>query len=160
MALLFQAFDAATVAPQDSFDCLPAGVYIAQATDSEIKPLKSGNGSALNFTFSILDGQFTGRKVFARLNIQHTNKQAEDIAQKQLSQLCHAVGVLKVSDSSQLHNKPVKIKVSVRKDDSGQYGDQNEIKAFEAVKNSVAPGGFAPQPAAARQPAATPWGAK
>jgi len=158
MAQLFAQFDATTVAPQDSFDCLPAGVYIAQATDSEIKPLKSGKGNSLNFTFTVLDGQFSGRKVFARLNIQHENKTAEDIAQKQLSQLCHAAGVLKVSDSAQLHGKPVKIKVSIRKDDSGQYGDQNEIKAFEAIKNS-APSGFAPPPPQ-RAPAATPWGAK
>lgn len=160
MAQLFAQFDATTVAQQDSFEVIPAGIYIAQATDSEIKPLKSGNGSALNFTFTVLDGQFTGRKLFARLNIQHTNKQAEDIAQKQLSQLCHAAGVLKVSDSSQLHNRPVKIKVSVRKDDSGQYGDQNEVKAFEAIKNSAAPAGFAPPPPQQRAPAATPWGAK
>ncbi len=159
MALLFQAFDAATVAPSDSFECIPAGVYVAQATDSEIKPLKSGNGNALNFTFTILDGQHTGRKLFARLNIQHSNKTAEDIAQKQLSQFCHAAGVLKVSDSSQLHMKPVKIKVSIRKDDSGQYGDQNEVKGFEAVKNGASPGPIAPLPAA-RAPAATPWGAK
>lgn len=160
MAQLFAQFDATTVAPQDTFDCLPAGIYIAQATDSEIKPLKSGNGSALNFTFTVLDGQFAGRKLFARLNIQHSNKTAEDIAQKQLSQLCHAAGVLKVSDSSQLHNKPVKIKVSIRKDDSGQYGDQNEIKAFEAIKSIAAPTGFVPPPPPPRAPAATPWGAK
>lgn len=158
MAQLFNAFDATTVAPQDSFDCIPAGVHTAQATDSDIKPTKDGTGTRLNFTFRILDGQFAGRVVFCSLNIANKSKIAEDIAQKQLSQFCHAAGVLKVSDSSQLHNRPVRIKVKIQKDD--QYGDKNEISAFEAINNSVAPAGFAPPPAAPRAPTATPWGSK
>ncbi|MBP9803279.1 MAG: DUF669 domain-containing protein [Candidatus Accumulibacter sp.] len=161
MALLFQAFDAATVAPQDSFDCLPAGIYNAQATDSEVKSTKAGNGTILAFTFTVLDGQFTGRKVFCNLNIANPNRVAEEIAQKQLSQFCHAAGVLQVKDSAQLHNRPVKIKVKIKKDD--QYGDKNEISAFEAIKNGVspaAPASFAPPPQPARAPAAAPWGAR
>ena len=166
MAKLFNTFDATTVAPRDSFEPIPAGIYTAQATDSDIKPTKDGTGSRLNFTFRILDGQFTGRVVFCSLNIANKSKIAEDIAQKQLSQFCHAAGVLKVSDSSQLHNRPVRIKVKIQKDD--QYGDKNDISAFEAIKNSVAPSGFsppgvasfAPPPAAPRAPTATPWGAK
>lgn len=166
MAQLFNTFDATTVAPQDSFDCIPAGVYTAQATESEIKPTKDGTGTRLNFTFRILDGQHVGRVVFCSLNIANRSKVAEDIAQKQLSQFCYAVGVLKVSDSSQLHNRPVRIKVKIKTDD--QFGDKNEISAFEAIKNSVAPSGFsppvgasfAPPPAAPRAPTATPWGSK
>lgn len=157
-------FDATQVAPQESFTPIPAGIYIAQAIDSEVKPLKSGNGQALNLTFEVLDGQFKGRKVFSRLNIQHTNQQAEQIGQKQLSQLCHAAGVLKVNDSAQLHQRPVRIKVKIRKDETGQYGDQNEIAAFESVGNVVpttAPSGaFVPAPPAAPAAPTTPWGQK
>lgn len=169
-------FNASNVAPQESFTPIPAGIYIAQITDSDIKALKNGNGQSLAMTFDVLDGQYKGRKVFARLNVQHNNPQAEQIAQKQLSQLCHAIGVMQVADSAQLHNRPMKIKVKIRKDDTGQYNDQNEISAFESIGNAAPmaqsgfiaptkPAAFSPAPQAAFVPpqaataAQSPWGA-
>ena len=74
----------------------------------------------------------------ARINIQNHNPVAEQIGQKQLSGLCHAVGVLQLQDSTQLHNKPLRIRVKVTKDD--QYGDKNEVNGYEALPQ----GGGAP----------------
>lgn len=167
------SFDATQVAPQESINPIPAGVYLAQAIESDVRPLKSGMGRSLSITFQVLEGQYINRKVFANLNIEHRGSaEAERIAQSQLSALCHAVGVLKPQDSSALHMKPVRIRVKIRKDESGQYGDKNEVTGYEAVQGglpptaaaaarSPAPSGFQPAGAAQAAPppaaAAAPW---
>lgn len=124
-------FNAANVEPDAGFSLIPAGIYTAQATDSKVYPTKSGTGTILELTFKILEGTHAGRLVWARINIQNANPVAEQIGQKQLSGLCHAVGVLQLQDSTQLHNKPLRIRVKVTKDD--QYGDKNEVNGFEAL---------------------------
>jgi len=112
--MAFLNFDATSVQPNDSFAPIPAGSYIAQITDSSIKPTKSGTGTMLNLTWTILDGQFANRKVFDRINVQNANPEAEKIGQRQLSSICHATGVMKLQDSNQLHGKPVKITVKIQ----------------------------------------------
>jgi hypothetical protein len=130
-------FDSSTVEPSKSFAPIPAGVYPAQIVDSEMKPLKSGNGNGLSLQFEILGNQHAGRRIFANLNIHHSNKEAERIAQEQLSAICHAVGVRVVQDSSQLHNKPLNVRVKIRKQDG--YEDRNEISGYEALPGGAAP---------------------
>lgn len=140
-------FDANSVTPSKSFAPIPAGVYPAQIVESEMRPLKSGNGDALALQFEILGQSHAGRRIFANLNIRHNNKDAERISQEQLSAICHAVGVTQVRDSSQLHNKPLNIRVKIRKQDG--YEDRNEVSGFEP-----APGGQTfSAPAAASQQA-------
>ena len=80
-------FDASTVAPQASTGPLPAGTYLAHITESDVQPLKSGNGEGLKLTFEIIDGQIKGRKVWENLNIRHSNEDTQRIAQSQLSGL-------------------------------------------------------------------------
>lgn len=165
-------FNAAAVEPKKAFDLVPAGQYVAMITESEVKPNKAGTGQMLKLTFQLVEPPFAGRKVFANLNVQHTNQQAEQIAQAELSAICHAVGVLQLADSAQLHNRPLRIKVGIRKDSTGTYEDQNVIRGYEAVGQSSAAPFAAPaaahpaqqsfaQPAAAHQPAAgaqtPPW---
>lgn len=156
-------FDATQVAPQESLSPIPAGTYVAHIIDSEVRPLKSGMGQALALTFEVLDGQYRGRKVFTQLNVQHRGSpDAERIAQAQLSALCHATGVLKLADSTQLHMKPVRIRVKIRKDASGQYGDRNDVTGYEAAHGVAVPPMPSMQTAAAAQPAAAapttpPW---
>ena len=145
-------FNAAAVQPRSSFDPIPAGSYIASISESAIKPTKSGTGQMLTLTWDILDGQYKGRKVFDRLNIQNTNPKAEAIGQEQLSALCHAAGVLQLQDTNQLHGKPVKIKVKIRKDDTGQFEDSNEVSGYTAASGASIPAAAAP----AAAPAA-PW---
>lgn len=148
-------FDASTVQPDStSISPVPAGIYVAQVVDSDVKPLKSGNGDALSLTFKILDGPHISRQVWASLNIRHSNAQAQQIAQAQLSALCHAAGVIRLQDSAMLHNRPVRIRVKVREAD-GQYSARNEVTGFEAIPGGAAPAAAAGKPAA---PAA-PWAA-
>lgn len=145
-------FNAANVATQSSFDPLPAGDYIAQVTESSLKPTKANTGMILNLTWTVLDGAYINRKIFDRINIQNQNPEAEKIGQSQLSAICHAVGVLNLADSNQLHGRPAKLKVRVRKDE--QYGDSNEVKGYSVVAGGAAAPAGAPAPAAGVAP---PW---
>jgi hypothetical protein len=131
-------FDTSTVEKREnSFELLPAGWYTAQVTQSDVVALKSGNGRAIKLTFEILSDGYRGRRVWSQLNTQHTNPKAEQIAQQQLRELCDSIGVVRFTDTTELHNKPVQIRVKVRTDESGQYEPQNEVAGFKA-----APGGF------------------
>jgi hypothetical protein len=144
-------FDASRVEPATGFDAVPAGWYNVMVDQSELKPTNDGAGTRLNFRYVILDGQYQGRKIFHGLNLQNANPQTVEIAFKQLSALAHAVGILQVGDSTQLHNIPLKIKVKVRPAD-GKYDEQNDITQWKNINEQV---GAAPaaQPAFGGAPA-------
>lgn len=145
-------FNATTVAPQQSFTPIPAGVYTTAVIDSEVKITGSGGQMAV-FTLQVVDGQFAGRKVFARINVRNPSAEAERIGQSQLSALCHAAGVLQLVDTAQLHGKVVRARVKIRKDATGQYGDSNEVNGFEAVGGAQPPSAPAYTAPALAQPA-------
>lgn len=154
-------FDANAIQPDTSFEPIPAGWYNAVIDESEMKPTRDGSGAYLALRFNIIDGQYAGRKVFTRLNLRNQNPVAQDIAQKQLSTICHAVNVLNVQDSSQLHALPMQIRVKVTNDPTGQYDPSNEISGYKAVgagngQGVAAP--VAPVAPAAPQPQAQPAG--
>lgn len=148
------SFNAQNVAPQQSAAPIPAGVYLAHVIDSDVRPLKSGNGTGLSLTFEVLQGPYARRKVFASLNVKHSNPEAERIGQSQLSAVCHAAGVIQVADTQQLHMRPVMIRVKIRKDESGQYEDRNEVNGYEAAQQGggMPQAGMFPAAAAAQQP--------
>lgn len=153
------AFDASTVTPQASYTPIPAGVYLACVTDSDVVPLKSGAGQGMKLTFEILEGQFVKRKIFEHLNIQHSNPDTERIAQSQLSALCHAVGVVRLTDTAMLHDKPVKIRVKIRPA-AGDFEARNQVSGYESAAGA-APAAFGGAAPAANAPAAAapaaPW---
>jgi len=120
-------FDANTIEPQ-SFDVLPAGEYEACIVGSIIQATKNGDGKYLALELQVTGGEHNGRKLFDRLNMWNPSPKAVEIAKATLSAICRAVGVLTPNDSSELHNKPLRVKVSVTRDP--QYGDKNEIKAY------------------------------
>ncbi|MCC7409517.1 MAG: DUF669 domain-containing protein [Phycisphaeraceae bacterium] len=123
-------FNAAEVEPTGSFDPLPAGKYLAAITESEMKPTKNGSGNYLQLTFTIVEGEFKGRVLWARLNLNNPNATAVKIARSELSAVCHAVGVMQPRDSVELHNLPLVITVKLKKrDDTGEL--TNEIKGYE-----------------------------
>ena len=144
-------FNASEVEPTASFEAIPAGKYLAVITDSEMKPTKNGSGSYLQLTFTISEGQYKGRVLWARLNLANPNQTAVKIAQSELSAVCRAVGVMTPRDSVELHNVPLLIAVKVKKrDDTGEL--TNEVKGFEP--KSAAAGVPQQAPAAGTTP---PW---
>lgn len=128
-------FNAHEVEPNAVFDPLPAGKYLAAITASELKPTKSGDGSYLELTFEVLEGEFRGRKVWDRLCTNHPNPTTVKIARSNLSAICRAVGMMQPRDSVDLHNLPLFITVKVKKrNDTGEL--TNEIKGYEAKTSS------------------------
>ncbi len=149
-------FDARTVAPDTGVqEALPAGWYNVMIDQSEIKPTKANDGNYLELRFKVLDGAHVGKSVFGRLNLRNANPTAQEIGYKQLSAVAHAVGVLMIQDSSQLHNIPLKIKLKVRpaRDD---YEASNDITAYKNINEVVERPGAAPAFAQAAPVFATP----
>lgn len=130
-------FDARQVDPQQSFEPIPAGWYNMMIVESEMKPTSNGQGAYLQLSLKVVDGQYAGRQVFDRLNLQNQNPVAVEIAYKRLSAYCHATGVIQVQDSQQLHGIPLKARVSVRTDSTGQYDPSNEIKAVKHINEET-----------------------
>ena len=123
-------FNAHEVEPTASFEAIPAGKYLAAITESEMKPTKNGSGSYLQLTLTILEGEYKGRVLWARLNLVNPNQTAVKIAQSELSAVCRAVGVMTPRDSCELHNIPLLITVKVKKrEDTGELA--NEVKGYE-----------------------------
>jgi hypothetical protein len=149
-------FDARTVAPDTGgADPVPAGWYNVAIDESGKKPTNDGQGAYLETRYNVLDGQYAGRKLFHRFNTENHSQKAVEIAYKQLSALCHATGVMVVQDSQQLHNIPLKVKVSLREartvtpEGGGApktYDASNEIKAWKNINEptDVVPAGAAP----------------
>lgn len=142
-----QGFDASKVEPS-KFSVLPADEYDMCIVASTMKPTSKGDGKYLELELQVLSGEFQNFRVWDRLNLVNPSAKATEIAKGTLSAICRAVGVLTPSDSSELHNKPLRVKVTVRK--SEEYGEQNEIKAYKPRNGQPA------QPAAP-QAAASPW---
>jgi len=146
---------------QDSFAPIPAGNYVAQIINSEIKENRNG-GRRLSVTFEIVDGDYSGRLIFENLNLWHDNQDTVRIAKQQLARICNAIGLTHVGDSSELHNRPMAIRVGIREDKTGQYDPQNNIKAYSAIAGGTAPQRAAPAaaPKAAPASSAAPWARK
>ena len=148
-------FNAAEVQPLESFDAIPAGTYEAVIAESEVKPTKSGTGSYLELTIEIISGDYQGRRVWARLNLANPNVKAVEIARRELSSICRAVGVMNPGDSAELHNIPFLVVVKKVKRDDDTY--TNEVGGYKAKGEAAAPA----TPVQAAQTAATqgaaPW---
>jgi len=159
MANLGQTFDSTQVNPDTGFDPLPAGDYIAMIIDSAMKPTKNGAGQYLELTLQVVDGPYAQRLLWDRLMLDHPNNKTVEIAQRKLSAICHAVNVLKVQDSTQLHNIPLKVRVKFV--DDPQFGPKNEIGGYKpasgAQVGNAQPVYHAPATQPAPQQQAMPW---
>jgi hypothetical protein len=125
-------FDANTVDPMGKFTPIPMDDYLAIITDSEMKDTKKGDGKYLLLTYEIADGEFKGRKIFETLNLVNSNQTAVEIAQRALSAVCRATGVLHPKDSAELHGKPLVISVGIRAGSNG-FDEKNIIKGYSRV---------------------------
>ena len=129
-------FDASTI-DTSSHDPVKPGTYEAVIADTEVRPTRNGNGKGINVTFEILSGDAKGRKVWAWINFQHPNQEAQRIGQEELARICKAVGVEKLQDTAQLHNLPLMITVAIDKDDP----TRNVVKGYKAKAAQTADAG-------------------
>lgn len=149
-------FDATTVTPTAPIEVIPADKYLVEITKTETKPTKAGNGYYLEVEFTVLKGEYAKRKIWDRLCLNHQTQKTVEIARANLSAICHAVGVLKPNDSRELHNIPLVINVSAKKDVEGVI--RNEVKNYAKYESKVAapPQNSAPTVTSANDTSA-PW---
>jgi hypothetical protein len=152
MAHLGQSFDANTISPDSAFEPLPAGDYLCMITDSAMKPTKNGAGHYLELAMQVIEGRYANRLLWDRLTLIHPNAKTVEIAQQRLSAICHAVGVLQITDSAQLHNLPLVVRIKYL--DDPQFGAKNEVVAYKPQHPPATAPAAHPKPQAA---AAPPW---
>ena len=129
-------FDANNVEPNAPREPVPAGWYKAVITSSEEKPTKAQTGSYLQMGIEIIEGDHAGRKVTERLNLNNPNSTAVEIAQRTLSSICRATGVMTPRQSDDLHDKPMMVKVKVKPGDAS-YGPSNEVDDYAPVEKGA-----------------------
>ena len=152
-------FDARSVNPDQRPEPLPLDWYPVIITDSEVKETKDQTGMYLSLTLRIIPPHpKANREQQYNLNLKNNNQQTVDIAYRQLSAICHVVGVLQLQDTRQLHNIPFQAKIGPQTNDPS-YG---EVKAVRDAQGNDpgkqgAPAPYA-QPAPVAQPAQSVWG--
>lgn len=161
----FQTYD-------DNFELLPPGEYPVRITSGEVRFPKNGGSQYLNLRYDVLDGPKKGRVLFDTINLWSQNTTAREIAARKLKSIGVAIRIANpdyIGDSDELLQGEMVVRVAIRKDDTGQYGDKNDIKGYKplagvAVGGSTMPvtGGAATPPPPMSEPmpakAATPWG--
>ena len=142
------SFDASGVEPAVPFEILPPGKYRAQIVQSEMQPTKQGDGQMLCLEFDLLDGPYQGRKLWERLNLVNRSQQTVEIAQRQLSAICHAIDRIQVTDSEQLHFRPMLLTVAVELDKRDEHLPADQRRKQNRGKGYARASGVAAAPAA------------
>ncbi len=156
----FENFNASNVNPNDQFSPLPAGNYEVMITDAEIRHTKDGQGTYMRLALDVQGGQYQGRKIFHNLTRENRNNVAKEIGERQLSQICHAIGVLEPKEKEDILFKPLVAVLKIRKGNEG-YSDSNEVQRFQTLANSNGVPSFSVPPQATRQQASSaPWAAR
>lgn len=163
MVELSRVFNPAEVDPQDNnFDPLPSGWYPAIIDETAQKSTKAAERGEnddwyVNLRYSIVGERYANRKVFQMLNLQNQSQQAMEIAYRQLSSICHAIGSGPIKNTDQLKNMPMSIHlkmVPAINDDQGneKYAAKNEVNGWQSLDDATA----APDTPAAINPTDVP----
>ena len=148
-----EGFDAKNVEPNSPLTAVPAGTYLVVIESSEKKATRKGDGHYLELVLQVISGDYSGRKIWDRLNMWNKSKVAAGIAQGMLSSICRSVDTLQPNDSSDLHNKPLLVTVKTEKyegnlknvvvgytkqgDEYSEPSDPQEINADGATQASL-----------------------
>lgn len=158
------SFDARSVQPQQGFSVHPNGMFDAQLTHTFLKPTADQQGLMFRVEFTTPAG-----RIEKGYNVYNKSPQAMEIANKELSALCHAVGIYKITYPKDPTGNPImdqagrelrqarcRIEVGpqTRKNaDTGKFeetGYAEIIKVFDTAGNE--PGKTPAQPSAQGQP--------
>ena len=135
-------FNVSEVAPEQEFAPIPEGRYEAVVTTSDVRPTRAGNGSYILLEFEVISGEYKGRKLWNRYNVENPNQDAVRIGRAQFAAVCRAVNVPSPKDTSELHNLSLILSVKCQKQrDSDEI--ENVIKGYAPKTEPV----FEPEPA-------------
>ncbi len=162
---LMQPFNAAAIDPTQSagFKPLMIGKYPCMIIASEIKANKDNTtGGQVVFEVQAVQGEHTGKTGQWILNLYHNDEQTRQIAERQLSAICHATGQFLINMTSQLHNLPFALDVSEQQLNAKQLAEKADGKNVTAFRNVrvLNPDGsdVTPQGQTAQQPAQNGFG--
>ena len=131
-------WDADAEAKKGSFDTLPPGDYVVLIASSEIKATKAGDGKYAKLEYQVVEGEYTGRKLWENLNLWNKNPTAVSFARGALALIQKACRLPKMGDTTEAHGIPFVIKVGVRRNkETGE--DENQIKAYHPKGANMAP---------------------
>lgn len=152
---LSQGFDARKVEPSNN-EPIPADTYLMAISEAQVNQNSKKNGHIMSLTFDVLEGDHTGRKVFHNLNIDNPNATAQEIAERDLSAICHATGQFQIADMKnpvELKDLPLMVRVGIE-DARGDYDARNIARSFKAAEDGVAASAPVAAPSAPSKPAA------
>ena len=109
---------------------IPPGTYRAVITKCPLTNTKAGTGTYLKMDLQIISGEHKNQHLFHNLTMTNKNPNAVRMGRRDFTQLVQALGMKtdEVDDTSQLLNKPLRIKV--RHESNPQYGDSEVVKGF------------------------------
>lgn len=143
-------FDATNIPPQQGTAQHPPGMFDFMISHTEIKENKDKTGGYLEVEFSSPAG-----RAYMRYNLWNQSAVAVEIANKQLSALCHATGVFRLdfaNEAAALRNARGRMEVGPQKDDKF-----TEIKrVFDTQGNEPGKSNAAPQQSPQVNPAPNP----
>lgn len=149
------SFDSAGVTPATPNEPLPTRWYRMWISASQIKPTRDGRGKILELELTVISGPNEGRKAWTRINVVNASQQAQEIAQRELSAICHATGVLKFKHHEELRHKPMLVRLGIERQEG--YDDKNKVTGYKESDDKAAPAKpRATRPAAARSAAPAP----
>lgn len=155
MAQLLEMFDATKFDPSQGSSSLPVGKHVVSITHSEVKGNKAGDGGYLQLELCIQEGPNFGLTGPMRLNLYSQSDKAKEIAHRQLSALCHAIGVYQIQNTQQLHGHKFMVDVRLQREPEAAAKGYTEVgKIYDA--NGSEPTRNGPSAAHVQAPAAAP----
>lgn len=160
------SFDATSVAPNQGGGKVMPGIHDAVIANTYGKPTAAGDGGMICIEFETASGMLTNR-----YNVWNKSDKAVEIAQGQMSALCHATGIFRITASQtdlancvrELRGARCKIKVDWQKGDEPSeekpQGGWCEVKKVldvhgnEPGKANTGPAAAPAQPTQQAQPA-------
>lgn len=131
-----------TIAPEDAREVsfegtstpVPAGWYDAVIKKADVLETKAG-GHRINVRYDITGPTHAGRVIFGSININHpSNPQVGEIGKQQLATIAAALRK-SISDTDDLVNGALRIKVKVTKSD--QYGESNDVAGWGLATSTM-----------------------
>ncbi|HDZ25648.1 MAG TPA: DUF669 domain-containing protein [Candidatus Aminicenantes bacterium] len=148
LAKFFSPEELASTKAQTEFPVYPTGKYPVRIEKVEVQQNKKKNGHFIYLEELILDGQFKGKKIIDRINIDNPSQICKEIAMRCMAALRDAVGFV-ITDTDQLLNQIVIAHVTVKE-------GQNEVRTYSAPgtcqPTTIDPAVLTPGPAAPSGP--------
>lgn len=116
---------------ESSFSPMPAGTYNLEITEAEATTTKAGD-QRLKLTFSVIDGEYVGRKIWEGYNLTGVNQKAIEISRGQIKSMLKLSGRdnYQLKDPSELIGIQLAASVKIQEGKDG-YSDKNTISSFK-----------------------------